>query len=60
MSRRAKDDPGDERQPDKRTGAAQSPIADVSCAVFGQWSGSSSSFAGSCSMRFSCNSGSRA
>ncbi len=55
MSRRAGDSPEDERQPNERGDAAQSPIADVSGAVLDQWGSSSSSFADSSSRRFGAN-----
>ena len=60
MSGPAGDSPEDERQPDERADAAQSPIAGVSCAVLDEWGSSSNSFADSSSRRFSANSGSQA
>src|SRR6266852_9002563 len=59
MSGPAGDSPEDERQPDERADAVQSPIADVSGEVLDQWGSSSNSFADSSSRRFSANSGSR-
>src|SRR5204863_7845497 len=50
---------GDEQWRRGDVDATRSPVADRSGAVLGQWGRSSSSFAGSCSRRFSASLGSR-